>query len=66
MQGISWFSFLGYTQSEAVALHSSDACVLPCPGNLDSHAWDPFHLIIDIEDLIVRAETACVGFLCSC
>lgn len=66
MKGISWFSFLGYTQSEAVALHSSDACVPPRPGNLDSRAWDPFHPITDAEDLIVQAETASVGFLCSC
>lgn len=35
-----------------MALHSSDVYVLLCPGNLLSHMWDPFHLIIDTEDLI--------------
>lgn len=66
MKGISWLSFLGYPQSAAVALHSSDVNVPLCLGNLLSPVWDPFHLIIDTEDLIARAERVSVSFLCCC
>lgn len=66
MKGISWLSFLGYPKSAEVALHSSDVNVPLCLGNLFSPVWDPFYLIIDIEDLIVQAGRVCVGFHCCC
>lgn len=51
-------------QSEAVSLHISNVDVFLCPGSLP-HTRDSFHLITEVENLIVQAEKVCVSFLCS-